>query len=117
MRMQLSVEFNFSAAHRLPYYSGPCSRMHGHNYKLHVVIEGTPNPKTGMIQDFDEIRRQVFESVVVRCDHHNLNDFMDNPTGENLLVWMWQELKPIMTGLKELRLWETPEYCITYRDE
>src|SRR5262245_31089381 len=45
MRMQLSVDFYFSAAHLLPFYNGPCSRMHGHNYRLQVVLEGAPNPR------------------------------------------------------------------------
>jgi 6-pyruvoyltetrahydropterin/6-carboxytetrahydropterin synthase len=117
MAMQLCVDFAFSAAHRLPYYDGPCSRVHGHNYKLQVVIEGKPNPKDGMILDFDEIRRKVWECALVQCDHHNLNDFLDNPTGELLIVWMWERLKPHLTGLKELRLWETPEYSVIYRED
>jgi 6-pyruvoyltetrahydropterin/6-carboxytetrahydropterin synthase len=117
MRMELSVDFHFSSAHRLPYYDGPCFRLHGHNYKLAVVIQGKQNPKDGMIRDFDEIRKVVWESVLTQCDHHNLNDFMDNPTAENLIEWMWERLKPVLPGLKELRLWETPEYCVSLRDE
>ena len=116
MAMELSVDFHFSSAHRLPYYNGPCFRLHGHNYRLQVTLQGLPNPKDGMIRDFDEIRARVWESVLTQCDHHNLNDFMDNPTAENLIVWMWERLKPQLEGLKELRLWETPEYCVSYRD-
>jgi 6-pyruvoyltetrahydropterin/6-carboxytetrahydropterin synthase len=55
--------------------------------------------------------------VLVQCDHHTLNDFMDNPTAENVVAWMWERLKPQLEGLKELRLWETPEYCVTYRED
>ena len=117
MRMELSVDFPFSAAHRLPYYDGPCFRLHGHNYLLRVTLQGKPNPKDGMIRDFDEIRKKVWESVLTQCDHHNLNDFMDNPTAENLVVWMWENLRVQLDGLKELRLWETPEYCVSYRDQ
>ena len=47
----------------------------------------------------------------------NLNDFMDNPTAENLVSWMWERLHPKLDGLKELRLWETPEYCVAYRGD
>ncbi len=115
MQMELSVDFHFAAAHRLPYYDGPCFRLHGHNYKLTVVIAGKPNPKDGMIRDFEEIRRKVWESVLARCDHQNLNDLMDNPTAENLVVWMWDQLKPHLPDLKEIRLWETPDYCVSYR--
>jgi 6-pyruvoyltetrahydropterin/6-carboxytetrahydropterin synthase len=117
MKMELSVDFHFSAAHRLPYYDGPCNRMHGHNYILRVVVGGTPNPKDGMIEDFEIIRKRVGETIMVKCDHHNLNDLMDNPTAEHVIVWMWDRLKPTLPGLKELRLWETPEYCVSYREE
>ena len=115
MPMELSVDFHFSSAHRLPYYDGPCNRMHGHNYKLQVVIGGKPNPKDGMIMDFEEIRKKVWETALVACDHHNLNDIMDNPTAEHVVAWMWERMLPQLAGLKELRLWETPEYCVSYR--
>ena len=70
-----------------------------------------------MIRDFEEIRKAVWECVLVQCDHHTLNDFMDNPTAENVISWMWERLKPQLSGLKELRLWETPEYCVTFRED
>jgi 6-pyruvoyltetrahydropterin/6-carboxytetrahydropterin synthase len=114
MAMRLSVDFHFSSAHRLPYYDGPCNRMHGHNYKLTVCLTGTPNPKDGMILDFDIIKKQVWETVLTQCDHHNLNDLMDNPTAELMVEWMWTRLKPTLPGLVELHLWETPEYCVSY---
>ena len=113
--MEISVDFHFCAAHKLPYYDGPCRRMHGHNYKLTVTIGGKPNPNDGMIRDFDEIKKTVWEHTLSQCDHQTLNDFMDNPTAENVVVWMWERLAPKIPGLKELRLWETPEYCVAYR--
>lgn len=115
MEMSLSVDFHFSSAHRLPYYDGPCFRLHGHNYVLRVTLTGSPNPKDGMIRDFDEVRKKVWDGCLTQCDHHNLNDLMDNPTAENLVVWMWERLSPLVDGLSELKLWETPEYCVTYR--
>jgi len=117
MRMELSVDFHFCAAHRLPFYNGACARLHGHNYQLRVTLAGEPNPRDGMIRDFEEIRKKVWEAVLVRCDHQNLNDFMENPTAENVIIWMWERLKPEIDGLKELRLWETPEYCVSYRPD
>lgn len=115
MEMLLSVDFRFSAAHALPYYDGPCKRLHGHNYQMRVTLTGRPSPKDGMIRDFDEIQRKVWELCLTTCDHHNLNDIMDNPTAENLIVWMWDRIAPHVEGLVELKLWETPEYCVTYR--
>ncbi len=114
MPMDLSVDFHFCAAHRLPYYDGPCFRMHGHNYRLQVSVTGKPNPRDGMIIDFEEVRKKTWELALNQCDHHTLNDFLDNPTAENVIVWIWDRLKPQLPQLKELRLWETPEYCVTY---
>jgi 6-pyruvoyltetrahydropterin/6-carboxytetrahydropterin synthase len=113
--MRLQVEFQFAAAHRLPYYDGPCFRMHGHNYKLLVQIEGQPDPKSGMVIDFVELQGIVQKAVLERCDHHTLNDLMDNPTAENLVVWMWNELKTALPGLAELQLFETDELSVSYR--
>ena len=50
--MRLEAEFHFAAAHRLPFYDGPCFRMHGHNYRLIVGVDGTPDAKSGMGIDF-----------------------------------------------------------------
>lgn len=115
MEMMLSIDFPFSASHSLPFYDGPCKRLHGHNYVLQVTLAGRPSPADGMIRDFDEIKRTVAEQVLSKVDHYHLNDLVENPTAENLVVWMWELLAPIIAGLKELKLWETPEYCVTYR--
>jgi 6-pyruvoyltetrahydropterin/6-carboxytetrahydropterin synthase len=109
-RMRLDVEFYFAAAHRLPRYEGPCFRLHGHNYKMFVSVEGEVDPKTGMIFDFG-----VLKQVVSRVDHRNLNDVLDNPTAENIARWVWETLGPHLPGLCEVRLYEIPDCCVTYR--
>ena len=35
---EISVEDEFSAAHYLRVYKGKCENMHGHNYKVQVVV-------------------------------------------------------------------------------
>ena len=112
-RMRLDVEFRFAAAHRLPRYDGPCFRMHGHNYKFVVALEGDVDPRSGMIADFGDVKRVVQELVLARVDHQTLNDFLENPTAENMAAWFWQQLTPAIEGLAELKLWENPEYCVT----
>ncbi len=115
--MSIRVEFDFCSAHRLPFYDGPCFRMHGHNYKLLVTAQGTPNPKDGMVIDFEIIKKIVWDRVLNQCDHHTLNDFMENPTAENIIVWMWDQLKGQLPGMTQLELFEPPQYSITYRGE
>ena len=114
-RMRLDVEFYFAAAHRLPRYEGPCFRLHGHNYKMFVAVEGEVDPKTGMIFDFGVLKQIVQEHVMSRVDHRNLNDVLDNPTAENIARWMWETLEPHLRGLCEVRLYEIPDCCVTYR--
>jgi 6-pyruvoyltetrahydropterin/6-carboxytetrahydropterin synthase len=114
-RMRLDVEFYFAAAHRLPRYEGPCFRMHGHNYKFFVTVEGDVDPATGMIADFGVIKSVVGEEVLARVDHRNLNDILENPTAENIARWIWEVLKPRMADLVEVRLFEIPDSCVTYR--
>ena len=114
-RMRLDVEFYFAAAHRLPRYEGPCFRMHGHNYKFFVALEGDVDPKTGMIADFGVVKQLVQEHVLARVDHRTLNDVLDNPTAENIARWIWEVLEPKLTGLCEVRLYEIPDSCVTYR--
>lgn len=114
-RMRLDVEFTFAAAHRLPRYDGPCFRMHGHNYKFYVGIEGEVAPSSGMIADFGDVKRTVQEHVLVRVDHRNLNDILENPTAENIARWIWEVLEPQLPGLVEIRLFEIHDSCVTYR--
>lgn len=114
-RMRLDVEFYFAAAHRLPRYEGPCFRMHGHNYKFFIGLEGEVDPKTGMIADFGVVKQLVQEHVLARVDHRTLNDFLDNPTAENIARWIWEVLEPRIAGLCEVRLYEIPDSCVTYR--
>ncbi len=113
--MRLDVEFYFAAAHRLPRYEGPCFRLHGHNYKFFVAVDGAVDPATGMITDFGKLKEVVGEHVLARVDHRNLNDVLDNPTAENIARWIWETLAPHLPGLVEVRLYEIPDCCVTYR--
>ena len=114
-RMRLDVEFAFAAAHRLPRYEGPCFRLHGHNYRFFVGLEGEVDPATGMIIDFGLVKQAVQEQVLSRVDHRDLNDTLDNPTAENIARWIWEVLEPRLPGLSEVRLYEIPDSCVTYR--
>jgi 6-pyruvoyltetrahydropterin/6-carboxytetrahydropterin synthase len=114
-RMRLDVEFYFAAAHRLPRYEGPCFRMHGHNYKFFIGLEGEVDPATGMIADFGVIKQVVGEKVLAPADHQTLNDFLENPTAENIARWIWEALVADLPGLVEVRLFEIPDSCVTYR--
>ncbi len=113
--MELTVDFSFSAAHRLPRHPGACRRMHGHNYLLRVTLEGEPSPESGMLRDFEEVRALVHEHLLSRVDHTCLNDLLENPTAENVLLFAWSALSGALPELAELRLWENPSYAVAMR--
>jgi 6-pyruvoyltetrahydropterin/6-carboxytetrahydropterin synthase len=114
-RMRLDVEFHFAAAHRLPRYEGPCFRLHGHNYKAIVGVEGEVDPRSGMVADFGVVKQAIQEHVLARVDHRDLNDLLENPTAENIARWIWEVLAPRLPGLAEIRLYEIPDCCVTHR--
>lgn len=114
--MDLLVEFVFPAAHRLPRHPGKCHRMHGHTYRLQVVVSGTPDPISGLVIDFfdiEDVAGGVVDSVRSTC----LNDVLENPTAEAIVAWLWERIQPRLPSLSELRLWETDNSCVIYRGE
>jgi 6-pyruvoyltetrahydropterin/6-carboxytetrahydropterin synthase len=109
--MIIFKEFNFDSAHFLPKVPAthPCSQMHGHTYRLRVLLEGVPEETLGWILDFKELKGRV-EGLLSQVDHHCLNqvDGLENPTCEQLIVWIWKGLKPLLPKLCRLELYETP---------
>jgi 6-pyruvoyltetrahydropterin/6-carboxytetrahydropterin synthase len=108
--MQIRKHFRFEAAHVLPYHPGKCARMHGHSYRLEVAVRGpiqTDGPARGMIEDFDRLKQIVRREAIDLLDHETLNDFIENPTAEHIVMWIWNRLLPQLPGLDELILWET----------
>jgi 6-pyruvoyltetrahydropterin/6-carboxytetrahydropterin synthase len=113
----LSKRFRFEAAHRLPRYQGPCFHLHGHSYELHVTLEMPVDPESGMTLDFFHLEEIVRDRVLARLDHKNINDTLENPTAENIAIWIWNELKPAFPAMIEIKLHETPDSSVTYRGE
>jgi 6-pyruvoyltetrahydropterin/6-carboxytetrahydropterin synthase len=116
--VQIRKQFKFEAAHVLPYHDGKCSRLHGHSYRLDVTVEGsleTAGPATGMVVDFDALSHLVRAHVIDVLDHRHLNDVIDNPTSENIVLWVWRRLAPVLPLLAELTLWETANACAVLR--
>jgi 6-pyruvoyltetrahydropterin/6-carboxytetrahydropterin synthase len=54
-----------------------------------------------------------------RLDHRYLNDIpgLENPTSENLAIWIWRALSPVLPQLKEITIGETCDAGCIYRGE
>jgi 6-pyruvoyltetrahydropterin/6-carboxytetrahydropterin synthase len=113
--MILRKEYGFEAAHFIYNHPGKCRNLHGHSYKLFVNLEGTVNPETGMIIDFDDLSKVVNDRVIKKLDHHFLNDLIPLSTAENISAWIWEQLSPQLPGLCQVELFETADNCVIYR--
>ncbi len=115
--MDLTVEVGYCGALRLTGLPGASQQLHGHDYRLAITLSGRPDPKTGAIVDFLEVKAAAEELVVRALDHKLINEVIDNPTAERQVTWIWSRLKPRLPQLGELRLWESPAFSVTYRGE
>lgn len=102
-------EFTFAAAHCLKGLDDghPCTVLHGHNYKVRLEIEGTPDPQTGMVMDFAKIK-EVVAPLIEQLDHSTLNDSMPVTTSECLAAFFADRLRDDLTGLRRVEVRETP---------
>ncbi|MBY5645546.1 6-carboxytetrahydropterin synthase QueD [Rhizobium leguminosarum] len=109
--MKITQAFTFEAAHRLPHVptTHKCHRMHGHSYRVELQLKGVVDPRTGFVIDFFDVEK-VFGPVLESLDHHTLNDIdgLENPTAENIAVWIWQKVKPLLDELNSVKVFETP---------
>lgn len=116
--MILVKEFEFDAAHNLIHYKGKCERLHGHTYKLLVKLEGEKD-KEDMIFDFVELKHLVKDKILNEFDHSYINDFIEQPTAENIAEYIWEKLEPMVKRetcrLYEIEVWETKTSGIIYR--
>ncbi len=115
--MKISQAFRFEAAHRLPNVpeTHRCRRLHGHSYRVEVLLHGPVDPHTGFVVDFFDLERG-FAEIVGTLDHRCLNDVegLENPTAENIAIWIWARLKPSLEQLCAVRVYETAESWAEY---
>ena len=111
--MKIAKEFTFDSAHFLKDYHGKCENLHGHTYRMRVVMDGEIQPN-GLVMDFTKIKEIVNKEVVDVWDHSNINDTLEHASVENMCIWAWERLKPVLSELIEIRIWETPTAFAIY---
>lgn len=108
--MKIYKEFRIEAAHRLPNLPAEhkCSRLHGHSFRIIVTVEGPLRQPQGWVRDFADIA-EAFQPLFEQLDHRYLNEIegLENPTSENLAIWVWERLKPSLPDLVEVEVRET----------
>lgn len=117
---ELVVERHFSAAHFLPHYPGPCSRLHGHNFIVRVYVRGRELDSNGMLVDFG-VLKAAFAEILAELDHYCLNErpaFVTTPpTTENIARYIAEALSGYSLGkaqVHKVEVWETPGQAASY---
>ena len=121
---EVAVEQSFASAHALRNYKGRCENVHGHNWKVRVVIQGEKLDQTGMLVDFLDVKSFMGE-ILDRIDHQFLNEIppfdVVNPSAENIAEYFYQgmtgklEDTPVPVRISEVKIWETDIQSATYR--
>lgn len=116
--MELRKSFQFEAAHLLPHLPAghKCRRLHGHSFKVDIVVEGPLDPQLGWVMDYADISA-AFKPLWKQLDHYYLNEVegLANPTSENIALWIWERLQPRLPLLKEVVVAETCTAKCVYR--
>ena len=123
-RFKMKIVTDFAAAHLLRGYPGPCSRLHGHNWKVEVEVTATRLDEIGMGMDFREIKTAT-KTVIDQMDHRHLNELPPfdeiNPTAENIAAHIYQQLVEKLNNervsVHTVTLWETERACVSYTEE
>ena len=120
----LTKTFTFDSAHKLVGYDGLCANMHGHTYKIEIIIKGTELNKLGLLLDFNELKDICKKHIIEVCDHKILNEvklFRDqNPTAEFMAKIFFDILKEQLKGnavIHAVGVWETPTSQATYQED
>ena len=132
--MIIRKELKFEAAHRLTSaYSQRCLGIHGHSYRVELLLEGELNT-SGMVVDFGKVKAMV-ASFIDKFDHsliiHSADTYLVdiapklnsrfiivpyNPTAENMCIHILTEIKEIGIPITAVKVHETvtgfAEVCI-----
>ena len=131
---KVTKRIEFCYGHRLLQYEGKCRHLHGHNGVVEVDLRADALDGRGMVSDFTEVKRALKSWIDETLDHRMLlrkDDpfasvlkqqgepffLMDeNPTAESIAKLIYHHACTQGLPVLEVRVWETPTSCATYRE-
>ena len=78
-------------------------------------MQGEVSGTNGWVVDFGDIKATA-KSYVDQLDHTYLNDIegLENPTSENIAIWLWGKLNSQIKGLSKIVVKESPTSGAVY---
>lgn len=110
MKFELKQHFQIESARRLPHLppSHPCSRLHGHSFRIVLTLVGEQLQPVGWVIDYNDIAKRV-QPILQQIDHQTLNEVpgLENPTTENLTYWLFERVKAVLPDVIRVTVQET----------
>jgi 6-pyruvoyltetrahydropterin/6-carboxytetrahydropterin synthase len=111
MKYELKQHFQIESARFLPNLppEHPCSRMHGHSFKIILTLVGDLDPHIGWVIDYNDIQ-SIMLPLITKIDHRVLNEVegLENPTSELLAKWLFDRARIQIPSLRKVSVAETP---------
>jgi len=118
---RLMIKTSFAAAHNLINYQGDCENLHGHNWRVEVVVAAKELDKAGLGIDFKILKKKT-NSLLDELDHKYLNDLTpfinDSPSSENISRYLFERLSETLNNenitVEKINVWESENACASY---
>ncbi|MBL7546260.1 MAG: 6-pyruvoyl tetrahydropterin synthase family protein [Bdellovibrionaceae bacterium] len=115
--VEIKKSFEIESARFLPNLPAthPCSKTHGHSFKITLRLQGTTSHKLGWLIDYNEIAK-IAAPTLKKIDHTLLNQVpgLTNPTTENITIWLYEKLKKQLPELVQVIVKETSDTECSY---
>ena len=118
---EIKILSTFSAAHSLRNYPGNCKNIHGHNWKVEVVMQSLNLDNIGMAIDFRRLKQET-QGLLDTLDHTYINENppfnLLNPTAENMARWVYETLSKKLDDqnarVSRVNVWENENSSASY---
>lgn len=118
---EISQETVIAAAHQLRLAPGEGERLHGHNWRIKVVVRAEQLDARGMVVDFNDLGREL-RTFVEPWEHVFLNELPPwndiNPTAENIARVVCEGVAPKIDDgrarVVRVEVWENDTCCATF---
>lgn len=118
------VQSGFTAVRRLINFEGQCSQLHGHDFRVKLVVGSEHLNDAGLVVDYYWLRTEL-DTLIQKMSFQCLNELDDfreiSPSCEVLAHWFFQKISQTLTAFPTVRLthvtlWENDNFCSTYSE-
>ena len=117
----LTIHTSFAAAHKLINYQGDCENLHGHNWKVEVMVSAKDLNPAGLGIDFKVLKKET-NRILDELDHKYLNEIPpfieESPSSENIARCLFEKLRETLdsenVAVEKITVWESDHACASY---